>query len=163
MKRSDLEKIIDSLFPRLYGFSSALTQDTDQASQTLVDAYTVFILREKNFIADMELNLENRAERVSAKRYFFNELLKEIFELAKMRRPDRKIDNSGFREYQNFYDLNLQRRAIIYLKDVEGLSIEDLQEVFVMQRHQVVELLHNSYYELVKDIRVEESPLEETL
>ena len=31
------------------------------------------------------------------------------------------------------------------------MQVEDLQEIFAIQRHQVIELLHNSYYGLVKD------------
>ena len=153
MTQQELEKIIDSIFPKLLGFSSSLTSTADQAQQTLIDAYTVFVLREKNFISKMEAKLEDRVERLATKRYFLNELLKEIYDLAQMRKEPGKIDHSKFREYENFFDLNLQKRAILYLKNKQNMSIEDLQEIFTMQRHQVIELLHNSYYKLIKDVQ----------
>ena len=88
--------------------------------------------------------------------------MKEVYELARVRAPKNKMDNAKFREYEIFYDLNIQKRAMLYLKDVIGMKVEDIQEVFVMQRHQVLELLHNSYYGLVKDVSFfQESKLEQ--
>jgi len=153
MRKEQLETILDSITPKLYGFCTALTRSEQEAEQMFVDAYTVFILKEKHFVAEMQFDIESKKDRVSTKRYFLNEILKEIYELARVRNPKNRYDNSSFLEYESFYDLNIQKRAILYLKDVANMSIEDLQEVFVLQRHQVIELLHNSYYGLVKDIK----------
>lgn len=152
MTRDQLENILEPLLPKLFGFSCALTRSEEEAGQILIDAYTVFILKEKNFVADMSFDPASKRDRVNTKRYFFNELLKEIYTLARKRTPRYKFDNSTFREFENFYDLNVQKRAMLFLKDVANLTVEDLQEVFALQRHQVIELLHNAYHGLVYDV-----------
>jgi len=163
MRKDQLENILDSITPKLYGFCQALTRNQDEAEQMFIDAYTVFILKEKHFVAEMQVNLESKKERVSTKRYFLNEILKEIYELGRMRTPRNRFDNSAFMEYENFYDLNIQKRAVLYLKDAAGMSVEDIQEVFVMQRHQVIEILHNAYYGLTSDIKDFKSEVQESV
>lgn len=163
MRKEELENIVDSITPKLYGFCTALTRNVQEAEQIFIDAYTVFILKEKNFVAEMQFDPESKKDRVSTKRYLLNELIKEIYELARIRAPKNRYDNSSFLEYESFYDLNIQKRAILYLKDVANMQVEDLQEIFVIQRHQVIELLHNSYYGLVKDIQDFNQPQGETL
>jgi hypothetical protein len=151
MRKEHLEAMIDSITPKLYGFCTALTRSEEEAEQIFVDAYTVFILKEKYFVAEMQFDIDSKSDRISTKRYFLNEILKEIYELARLRAPKNRYDNSSFLEYESFYDLNIQKRAILYLKDVANMNVEDLQEIFVLQRHQIIELLHNSYFGLIKD------------
>ena len=152
MKKLDLEILFESILPKLYGLSFALCNDEAMAQQLVVDAYTVFIMREKDFVSDMDFDTAIGQDRVATKRYLYCELIREIFELGLKRKSQFQLNSGENFEFDNYFDLPIQKRAILYLKEIAKLDITDLQEIFSLQRHQVLESLHNSHFCLTQDL-----------
>lgn len=159
MKKLELELLFESILSKLYGFSFILSNDNEVAEQLIVDAYTVFIMREKDFLSDMDIDTELGQDRVATKRYLYCELIREIFELALKRKNQFKLSSEDNLEFDNYFDLPIQKRAILYLKEIAKLDIVDLQEIFSLQRHQVLESLHNSHFCLTQDLLNQEIQL----
>lgn len=151
MRSTQLEVILDSLLPKLYSFSYALVGDEEIAQQVIVDGYTVFIMNEKNFVAKIEAESEG-IDRVQLKKYFYFEIIKAIYGHIKSREKSLIISSLDKFEHVDFYQMKLLHRAVLYLKEIENIEIGELQGLFSLQRHQVLELIHNAKYALSSNI-----------
>lgn len=151
MNSDVLFRLIDELLPKLTGYAFALSGDQLQAEQMVVDAYTVFVVKEKGFLNDESFDEEDKRERIAFKKYLLIELYKELFDLLKTRSQiPRKLSEDNYLEYSAFFSLPYMKRAIIYLKETQNFSVEEIQEVFCLERHQVLENLYNAKNELLK-------------
>lgn len=142
MKRNDLISIVDSIIPGLYSFSYALIPDELQAEQLIVDAFSVFLIREEEDIKALEM--ESARERAASKRYAQTSLLIDIFDLAKKRAPQLASLLRNVREHKSFYELDILHRAVLSAKENLKLSNAQIGEIFALKNHQVLEALHNS-------------------
>ena len=138
MNKNQLEIFIDSLIPKFYSFAYALSADQVQAEQLVIDAYTVYTLREKDYLMQLEFDSDNKKSRVALKRLLTVEIYNEIYELARKKYRKIKPSTQNLYEYKNFHQLTIQKKAILYLKEKQNLSIEELQEIFALKRHQVI-------------------------
>lgn len=150
MKKQQLEILIESLAPKAYGLCFALTGNAELSQQLFVDAYTVFLIEEKEFIAEDELAPGDQEMRLSVKRYLFNTLAKYIHHLAQNKNRYALNGNSSNTdsEFREFYKLKPQTRGVLFLKEKLDLRLEDLQEIFALKRYQVVEFIHNANFTL---------------
>lgn len=152
MRKEELISLINTLLPKLYEFSFALMGDELHSEQLVVDSYTVFIVGDAQFLRDEEYDIQNKQDRKRLKKYLFTELLKGIFELGiKRATPLKKAHLENLREFESFYKLSLKKRALVYLKEVAGFSVVDLQKIFLLERYQVIELYHHAKYEIISD------------
>lgn len=147
-----MKEIIDELADPLFGFCFALTGKTEEAEQLIVDAYTVFLLREKKFLRKEKVGRKGSRERRAIKKYLYKELLGEILDLAQKRPVENKNDISISGEYESFFQMSLLNRAVLYLKEVKGFHLDDIQQVLNLERHRAVELYYNARYEMVRDM-----------
>ena len=152
MRREEIISTIDSLIPKVYSFAFALMGDELQAEQAVIDAYTVYLMQDKDFLLDESYDANDTKERSLMRKYFLKELIREVYELSIKRIPQLSGKlRRNLLEYEAFYRIALNKRALMYLKEVEKFSIEELQEIFSMERHSVVELFHNAKHELMID------------
>ncbi len=152
MKKSEVTILIDSLLPRLYGYAYALVGSDLHAEQLIVDAYTVYIVNDKHFLSSAHYDFQDKHERAEIKKYLLKEMLSCIYELAVKRAPQILGHAKECLEHEKFYELDVQKRAVVYLKEAAGYPVEDLQEIFAMQRYQILELLHNSKSILLNEV-----------
>ncbi len=151
MKQFQLNNLLDELSQPLFGFSYALCGDREEAQKLIVDAYTVYIVREKRFISGKELDSQNLKERRDFKKYLYKELLGEILELALKRLTGHRVDTE-VEEHKCFFTMGIFSRAVFYLKEMKGFTIEDIQEVFGLERHRALEFYYNARQAMVGDI-----------
>ena len=151
MTKSEIITLVDSLLPRLYGYAYALMGSELHAEQLIIDAYTVYIISDKDFLTSTKYDFENKFERTEIKKYLLKEMYFALYELAMKRAPQVIGRSKEYLEYSKFYELDIQKRAIIYLKEVAGYPVEDLQEIFSLKRFQVLEVLHNARNILLSD------------
>ena len=151
MKKSEIAHIIDSITPRLFGLAYAMVGEELSAEQLVIDAYTVFVVGEKDYLASLSYDSTIKKERVGMKKYFSRSMYQEIYGLAVKRFSQNKHTNENL-EYGQFFELEIKKRAVVYLKEVQGLSVKDLQEVFVLQRHEVIECIYHTQDQLLSDI-----------
>ncbi len=162
MKRQQLEILIDRLVNRLYGLCYAITFDQAQSAQLLSDAYTVFVLSESKFLTQRTYNSKDKNERAAMNKYLFSSLVKIIIDISnKKTRKSIFYKDSEF-EYVDFSHLNLLNRCLLFLKEKNNLDLSELQGIFEIERHKVIELFHNSLFALRKDSVSEQSDSAQT-
>ena len=152
MKKNEISNILDSITPKLFGLAYAIVGEDLSAEQLIVDAYTVFVVREKNYLAGLSYDKTIKRERVGMKKYLSREMYQSIFSLAVKRFSSQNSETTDALEFEQFYELEIKKRAVIYLKEIEGLSVKDLQEVFLLQRHEVIECIYHTQDHLLSGI-----------
>ena len=143
MNKAELAPILDNLLPKLFSFAYSLIPDELQAEQMVIDAYSVFIIREKDYIENYSLNTERKKDRSMFRRFLMKSLLRDIYLLGAKRAA--QLKNLVFeKSYDSYYERGVSERAILYMKDILGLEIEEIQEVMQMQKHHVIENIYNA-------------------
>jgi DNA-directed RNA polymerase specialized sigma24 family protein len=150
MKRNELDNLLNSIIPKLYSFAYAMIQDDEQAEQLIVDAYSVFLVKEKNFIIDFKYN-DNKKEKLSFKNYLLINLIGEIYGLGVKRNSEQKhLKRLDHGEFDSFYKLDVTQRSVLFLKENLKFSIELIQETLQIKKHQVLEQLYNSRHRIIE-------------
>lgn len=149
MESSELMLYMNQLLPRLYKFSFSLVGEETMAEQLILDGHTVFTMREKKLLLKEKFSKGKAGTRF--KKYLFRQLVAEIFELASQRINNNFIERENLLEYESFFKVQLRKRALIYLKEIENFKVEELQEVFLLQRHEVLEIYYNVSNEILID------------
>ena len=136
MNKAELAPILDNLLPKLFSFAYSLIPDELQAEQMVIDAYSVFI---ENY----SLNTERKKDRSMFRRFLMKSLLRDIYLLGAKRAA--QLKNLVFeKSYDSYYERGVSERAILYMKDILGLEIEEIQEVMQMQKYHVIENIYNA-------------------
>ncbi|MFT6631390.1 MAG: hypothetical protein ACJAS4_001339 [Bacteriovoracaceae bacterium] len=151
MNKVQLIPLIDSLLPKVYGFAFSLLGDELQAEQAVIDAYTVFLMKEKDFLVKEEMDSDNNRHRQGLKKYLLREITREVYELSLKRISQLGGKRKSLLEFESFYSLNLNKRALLYLKEIGLYTVSDLQEIFSLERHQVIETYYNARFEILND------------
>ncbi len=150
MGREELSFIIDHIIPKVYDFAYVIAGDELAAEQLVVDAYTVFIIENKDFLSKEDLDLDNKSHRKSFQKYLYRELVREVYDLTLKRAHLLSANNQELgSEFENFYNLSMFKRGLLYLKEIVGFTVSDLQEVFVLDRYQVIEAFYNAKHEVL--------------
>jgi hypothetical protein len=134
MTKSEITILIDSLLPRLYGYAYALVGSDLHAEQLIIDAYTVYIVNDKEFLSSANYDFQDKHERSEIKKYLLKEMMASVYELAMKRAPQVLGHAKEYLEHDKFFEIDIQKRAALYLKEVAGYPVEDLQEIFALQR-----------------------------
>jgi hypothetical protein len=144
MNKVDLHSLVNGLIPRFYGFAWALIPDQEMALQMVLDAYSVCLVREKDFIKEYKFKGEKK-EAIAFKKFLMAMMIQEIYQLALKRANIRHhLRNTIASEYQTFNSLSTSFKAVLFLKEKWHYSIESIQEVLKLERHQVLEALYNA-------------------
>lgn len=152
MRSDQLNLIAEELIPSLFEYSFALTGDKQLATDLLLDGYTVFLVRENKFLGKQELKRDEQKNRRVIKKFIYKELIRDIYDLATKRMAQIKAKNSFRAEHTSFFQLDMLQRAVVFLKEVKGFLVEDIQEVFDLPRHRTLEVFYNARYKLIQDI-----------
>lgn len=144
MKKSELQPLIDVLIPKLFSFAYALVPDELQAQQIVIDAYSVFVIREKEYLETVNINMKSKKERAQFLHKISASILCEIYKLGQKRASQLSTIVDGKEGLPVFYNTELSQRALIFLKYKMNFSTENLQKVLRIQRHQVLEKLYNA-------------------
>lgn len=150
MRAQDLDFILEHIVDNLYGFAQSLIEDELICEQIVLDSYSAYILKNKKELASLELDQKSKSHRRELKKTLLFDLYTDVFQMAKT-----KIGGLIKSKTVNgaFFSLAVLERAVMYLKEVQGLSIEEIQTIFSLQRHEVLECLHNSRHKLLGELR----------
>ena len=143
MKKSELQPLIDVLIPKLFSFAYALVPDELQAEQIVIDAYSVFVISEKEHIESLKYNPKNKKDKAQILQYLFKSVLKEIYKLGTKRSSQLKNIIDEKLDLPQFYQVEISQRALMFLKYKFGFNLNDLQQILMIQRHQVLEKIYN--------------------
>lgn len=143
MKKAQLQTLVNSLIPKFYSFAFALVPDELQAEQMVIDAYAVFVVREKNFIAKFKYS-DDKKEKSIFKKYIMSHMINEIFKMGVKRSSQLRIlGNRNHGQYESFYNLKTNQRAILFLKESFKYNVETIQDILGLEKYQVIETLYN--------------------
>jgi hypothetical protein len=144
MKKTELQSIVTPLIPKLYSFAYAMVPEEMLAEQLVMDAYAVFVVREKQFIKNFDYK-EDKKEKTAVKRYILSGILLDIYQLGVKRSAQVKYSqrNKDFGLYTPFYKLNSLQRAVIFLKENFKYSTQGIQEILNLEKLQVIEAIYN--------------------
>jgi DNA-directed RNA polymerase specialized sigma24 family protein len=152
MRKEEVSNIIESLIPKLYGYAYALCASDSDAEQLITDAYTIFVIQESNNLEKMDIDNTDQKSRLSLKKFFMIQMFQAMFELSAKRNELVKRRSQEEVEYEQFFKVSSVKRSTVFLKEVLELSVENIQEVYLMQRHQVIENLYNARTELLSGV-----------
>ena len=150
MKRNDVDKLLNLIIPKIYSFAYAMIQDDDQAEQLIVDAYSVFLVKEKNFILEYKFK-ETKKDKTSFKSYLLINLIGELYRLGIKRNSELKqLQRFNHGEFDSFYKLDVTQRSVLFLKENLKFNISLIQETLKIEKHQVIEQLYNSRHRIIE-------------
>lgn len=159
MKKSELQPLIDVLIPKLFSFAYALVPDELQAVQIVIDAYSVFVIREKEHLEYLKYNVKSKKDKAQTLQYLFKSNLKEIYKLGTKRSFQLKNTIDEKQDLPQFYQVEISQRALLFLKYKLSFDLNDIQQVLMIQRHQVLEKLYNgnnslTQYQQEKEVQI---------
>jgi len=137
---SSLEKFLNNQFNSLYGFSYVLIPDELQASQVCLDSISSLLLEYKDLIKDF---LENKDVSQEIKIH----LHRFVYNLCKKRNVQLPALNVEQNNYMPFYELDIEKRSIIYLRDRSQFLLSEIEAIVDKRNYEII----NSY-ELAKNL-----------
>ena len=144
MQIDEIEHFTNLLMPRLHKYAYGLVPDGKIARELIADAYSVFVVREMDFIKGTQLP-EQRKAQAMIKRFFFMGILEEIYQLSLKKSFNiRRVIHQGNPELKSFYELPVSQRSALILKERLTLTPEAIAQVMKIKKYQVVEALYNA-------------------
>ena len=146
MNKNKLFTLIEPYLDQLFSFAFAMVGDEQTSLNIINDAYTVFIMKERDTILELE------EDNDKALKYWKNTLIfslyEEIYQLARKRELEQENIYLGNDEFSEYFKLSLFNRALLFLKHIDEMSMEKLEMIFALERHELVEALYNANYKL---------------
>lgn len=137
MKKEELSKITKPLLNRFIKFSCELTDSNVNRVKIIEKSWVNFLIEEKELI----FSIESKKELVQYRSEAFRILLRNIFEAA--------IQNTH-KSKEEFYNVELISRAVIFLKDEMNLNYEDLEFIVSLDSKKIMEFYFNGKRSLSK-------------
>lgn len=142
MRNNRLEVFLKDLNPELFSFSHALIPDDLQVQQLVVDTVHLLAVEERELMFDF-LSLkydEGKSILFQLKKIAY----KSIFNMAKKRLEQLRGGLRGLEKYAPFFLLDINQRAILFLKHKTDLRFEFIEEIIEKDRYQIIEILNLS-------------------
>ena len=155
MKNSALETFIQKKSATLYSFAFVLIPDDLQASQLMIDAVARLLIQKKSSITHWSELIEKQEE---IQNEVILNLLSATYEIARRRYGQLKISlQSELRNNEDFYLLELEAKASLYLKERQKLEMNEIEFVTNMSKHEIVAHLYSARLKLYKDLELKQN------
>ena len=135
---SGLDSFFKNINSDLYSFSYALIPDDLQVQQLILDAIGLFIDVEEELLLDF---MSLKKGQVNLLYQFKKIIYRNIFHTAKKRLEQLKGGLGETKEFIPFYSLNVNQRAVLFLKHKTKFEWIFMEEVTGLDRHDIMELL----------------------
>lgn len=150
MDNSEIKSIINSQIERLHGFAFALTGDENKADELIIDAFTVLLVKERDYLKDLDTSLADKLEDRLIHNFIAKNMFKNMLDIMSKRKNDEEYTRENL-YHDSFFKLDLLGRSILYFKDVLGYKIDEIQDIFEIQKHQVIEKINSSRHHLIRE------------
>jgi hypothetical protein len=151
MKRMEFFQLAQPLTDKLYRLAYVLLPDDLQAEQLVIDGTNAYLIKEKNKLLSRELNFDNKKEVLLARRSVLKGIIKYINEIG-VRRSLQLMDQMRLNapgEFRAFYGLDPKVRMALTLRYDFQFTVEEIQDLMLIPRYEVIEKLHNGRYLLL--------------
>ena len=150
MNNSALETFIQKKSATLYSFAFVLIPDDLQASQLMIDSVARLLIQKKSSIAHWSELIESHEE---IQNEVTLNLLAATYEIARKRYGQLKISlQNELLKNEDFYLLELEAKASLYLNERQKLEMKDIEFVTNMSRHEIVAHLYSARVKLYRDL-----------
>lgn len=154
MKRSQFYQLIEPLTDRLYRFAYSLIPEELQAEQLVIDGLNAYLLKEKKNVLNREVDMTVKKDLQILRRYYFKGILRHMSEIG-LRRSVQLMEQMKVtrpEEFQAFYNLEPKLRMILSLRFDAQLNVEEIEEIGLMAKYEVIERLHNGRFLLMNQL-----------
>ncbi|MCY4524279.1 MAG: hypothetical protein OXB84_06035 [Halobacteriovoraceae bacterium] len=153
MQSNRLEVFLKGLNSELFSFSHALIPDDLQAQQLVVDAVHLLTVEEWELMLDYLSLKENQGMSISFQ--LKKVAYKIVFNMAKRRLEQLKGGLRGLSEYAPFFVLDINQRAVLFLKYKTNFGFKFMEEIVEKDYYQIIEILNKSRNMLLRNTAVE--------
>lgn len=154
MKRMDFYQLIQPLTSKLYQFAFSLVPDDLQAEQLVIDGVNAYLLKERKFILNKEVDLQNRKDVQVIRRVVLRGILKylvgigirrsvQLSEQMRLNRPE---------DFAPYYSLDPKVRLVLRLRYDAQFTAEEIEDIMQIPRYEVIEKIHNGRFLLINDL-----------
>lgn len=154
MKRKDFYQLVVPVTDKLYRFAYTLIPDDLQAEQLVIDAINAFLIKERKMITKKEVDLGDKKELQIIRRTFFKGILRYMSDIG-VRRSTQLVEQMKLmrpEEYSLFYSLEPKVRFVMAMRYEAQFTVEEIEEIVQMPRHEVIEKIHNGRFLLLNDL-----------
>lgn len=151
MRNEDLLSLSDKILPNLIKFASIIAPDQLLSEQVVVDAITVFYLENKDYLIEEDFDPKDREQRKSMTKYVKEQLIQEVYLLME-KKSFIKQGSSEFAspEYEEFCKLNVKEKTVMYLREIENLSLGKIQGLLGIKFYDLIQIFYNAKDKLLR-------------
>jgi hypothetical protein len=154
MKRRDFFELIQPLTDKLYRFAYSLMPDDLQAEQLVIDGLNAYLIKERSHILHKDFDPEFKKDVLIQRRMAFKGIIQAISNIG-VRRSYQMMDQMNRSrpvEFQPFFSLDPKVRLVISLRYDFQFTVEEIEDITLMPRFEVIEKLHNGRFLLMNHL-----------
>ena len=157
VKIREFEHFLIHIHRDLFNFAFALIPDDLQAEQIVLDSIHVLVLNNNEVVKNM-LIVEEDIRTLETLKEIKRELMKSIYNLSKKRFQQIKSAINFDGKYSPFYLLDSEEKAILYLKQIANLSLEELEVIIDKDKYHLISRLNSARNNLAYNLGIEFPP-----
>lgn len=146
MTLKEFEKYLKEINPEIFSFSYVLVPDDLQAQQLVVDALYILSLEYGGLIAEV-LKSKDDSKLSEVKKTLY----KQVYTIGKKRffhlKNGLKVDD----KFRVFYMLELEQKAILFLKQKSSFEIDEISQILNLERHEVIAKLNSARKNVIEN------------
>ncbi len=131
-----LENYIKRMGPELMRFAYIISPD-DVICEQLVISSVSRLLKDNAFLKQILINIKSGESLGIIKRY----LLKNMYKLKSKRYYNVKATGMIENIYKPFFQLNIEDRCVLYLKDRANYNYKEIEEITGMFSHDIIAVI----------------------
>ncbi|OFZ25280.1 MAG: hypothetical protein A2381_18865 [Bdellovibrionales bacterium RIFOXYB1_FULL_37_110] len=134
-----------------FGFAYSLLSDDLQAQQVVIDAIYVFTLKRQDLIDQLHDD-KSSLKQVDVLAQINKFILTQIFSIGQKRIIHLKnaIDSDG--SFLAFYEMNMVKRAVIYLKYKTQTAFSEIAEIIDVNEFELMGILSSAQKNLIENL-----------
>jgi len=160
MRRKEFYKILSPLTDKLYALCFSLLPDDLQAEQLYIDAINAYLFKERKWILNKTINLEDKKEVSILRKLIFKGMIKNLSEIG-IRRSLHLTElskNIELTSFQEFFSLDPRSRLITRLRFDHLFSVDEISDLLDLPRFEIIEKIHNAKHLLLHKKSISLSP-----
>ncbi len=151
MRRKEFYKILSPLTDKLYALCFSLLPDDLQAEQLYIDAVNAYLFKERKWILNKAINLEDKKEVSILRKIVFKSMVKNLSEIG-IRRSLHLTElakNPELASFKSFFTLDPRSRIIVRLRFDHLFSVDEISDLLDLPRFEIIEKIHNAKHLLL--------------
>lgn len=160
MKRTEFYQVIAPLTEKIYTLAYSLLPDDLQAEQLVIDSVNAYLLKEKKWIHQKEVDLTVKKDVNLVRKTIFKAMIRYLSDIGVRRalQLGERVKEQVPTEFQKFYSLDPKVRLTLRLRYDLLFSVDEISDVYKMPRYEVIEKLHNGRFLLLNEVTPGDAP-----